>query len=252
MKAARDNYDTIAKRLGETISYPGNWVYAQWSESDLKAWLEEHGWKVPEPTTRDRLIASVRRNSRLASLQTQSLASSASSSAQAAQSTLNDSMFTAWSDSQLKRFLDEHGVQVPQGSKRNELIALARKHRTSLLHSASSASDAAASTLGNAYGAATSRANNEYTKATDDVKFMGYDAFDKAVALWSDSRLKEYLDARGVPVPQGGRRDELLARVRANKYKAARNWTPWTFDTWDTEHLKYVVYTCPYLYESWF
>lgn len=36
LQAARENYDTVANKLGETASYPGNWLYASWSESDLK------------------------------------------------------------------------------------------------------------------------------------------------------------------------------------------------------------------------
>lgn len=29
----RSNYDSIAKKAGETASYPGNWLYETWSES---------------------------------------------------------------------------------------------------------------------------------------------------------------------------------------------------------------------------
>lgn len=29
----RSNYDTVAKKAGETASYPGNWLYETWSES---------------------------------------------------------------------------------------------------------------------------------------------------------------------------------------------------------------------------
>jgi hypothetical protein len=36
------------------------------------------------------------------------------------------SAFDTWSDSELKAYLDTYGVPVPQGSKRNELIAYAR------------------------------------------------------------------------------------------------------------------------------
>jgi hypothetical protein len=52
------------------------------------------------------------------------------------------------------------------------------------------------------------------------------------------SRLKAYLDARGVPVPQSGKKDELLAAVRLNRHKAATGWSAWTFDTWTLENLK--------------
>ena len=29
----RSNYETVAKKVGETASYPGNWLYESWSES---------------------------------------------------------------------------------------------------------------------------------------------------------------------------------------------------------------------------
>jgi Putative nuclear envelope organisation protein len=33
LQKARSNYDTVAKKIGETASYPGNWLYETWSES---------------------------------------------------------------------------------------------------------------------------------------------------------------------------------------------------------------------------
>jgi hypothetical protein len=233
LKTARENYESIAKKVGETAAYPGNWLYENWSESDLKTWLDERGWPSPQPTNRDKLIASVRRNSRLASLQAQSISASAKASAEAAQASLSEELFNAWSDSKLKEFLDEHGVKVPQGSKRNELVALARKHRAYLVDQASSASSAASE----AFGAATTKAGNQFAQATDDAKLKLDDQFDAAIKTWSDSRLKAFLDARGVPVPQYGKRDELLAKVRANAHRASGGWNEYNFDTWDKEHL---------------
>lgn len=151
-----------------------------------------------------------------------------------AQSSLSDAVFNAWSDSELKELLDAHGVNIPQGTKRNELIALARKNRASLVGQAATASKSAADFL----GAATSRAGNEYARATDDAKLMANDAFDRAVESWSNSRLKAFLDARGIPVPQASKRDELLAKVRANRHRVASQWNAWTFETWHTEQLK--------------
>ncbi|OJJ39181.1 hypothetical protein ASPWEDRAFT_49226 [Aspergillus wentii DTO 134E9] len=230
LRTARENYETIAKKIGETAAYPGNWVYAQWTESDLKEWLDERGWPVPQPSTRDKLVASVRRNARLASLQARSISASAAASADAAQATLSEALFQAWSDADLKKFLDDHQIKVPQGSMRNELVALARKHRASLVSQASSASNTASQWI----GAATSSAGNEYARATDSV----HDVFDSIIETWSDSRLKAFLDARGIPVPQSGKRDELLASVRAHKHQVAAHFNAWSFDTWDTEHLK--------------
>jgi hypothetical protein len=243
--SARQNYDAIAKKSGEYAAYPGDWLYTSWSESDLKEFLDSRGLPAPQPTTRDKLISSVRRNARLASINMSSAASSASKSASSAasvasasaasaQAGLSDALFDAWSDSKLKEFLDESGVPVPQGSKKNELIALARKHRASASGSASSLSASGAS----AFGAATSSAGNAYAKATDDASAKADDLWESAIGSWSDTRLKAYLDSRGVPVPQKGKRDDLLASVRLNKHKASTGWSTWTFDTWTVENLQ--------------
>lgn len=187
---------------------------------------------VPQPSTRDKLIASVRRNSRLASLNLKDAAASASKSASSAKESLSDALLDSWSDSQIKEWADKNGIKVPQGSKRNELIALARKHRSQLL------GDNAASSVSSAFGAATTKAGNQYAQAKDDVSLKSEDAFNQAIGTWSDSRLKAFLDARGVPVPQGGKKDELIRQVRMNKHKAASGWSAWTFDTWTVDNLK--------------
>lgn len=51
LQKTRANYETVAKKVGETASYPGNWLYETWSESDLKEWLDEHGFPAPQPTS---------------------------------------------------------------------------------------------------------------------------------------------------------------------------------------------------------
>lgn len=59
---------------------------------------------------RDKLIASVRRNSRLAYLKSQEQLASATASAQAAYATLTDKLIDSWSESQLKEFADKNGI----------------------------------------------------------------------------------------------------------------------------------------------
>lgn len=223
--------------MGEYASYPGDWLYHTWSESELKEFLDERGIPVPQPTTRDRLIAYVRRNARLASLSLRASASSASKSAASAQASLIDALLDAWTESQLKEFLDKYGVPVPQGSRKNELVALARKHRA-YLSGGSAASSISSESPTSAFGAATSSAGNEYAKATDDPSLAADDAFHKAIDAWSESRLKAFLDARGVPVPHASTKDELIAQVRLHKHQAATSWSPWTFDTWTVDNLK--------------
>lgn len=102
LQQIRSNYHNIAKKAGDVSSYPGDWLYATWSESDLKEWLDVHGFPAPQPTTRDKLVAAVRRNSRLAYLKSQAQMDAASAKANAAYGTLTDKIIEAWSDSQLK------------------------------------------------------------------------------------------------------------------------------------------------------
>ena len=232
MTTVRQNYESIAKKLGETAQYPGNWLYETWSESDLKEFLDERGVPAPQPSTRDKLIASVRRHSRLASQNSKEASASASKSAAAAKESLSDALLDSWSDSQIKEWADKNGIKVPQGSKRNELLALARKHRNALT------GDNVASSASSAFGAATTKAGNEFAQATDDASLKSEDLFNQAIGTWSDSRLKAFLDARGVPVPQSGKKDELLKQVRLNKNKAASGYSAWTFDTWTIDNLK--------------
>lgn len=163
LQLARSNYQSAANKVGETAAYPGNWLYESWSDSDLKAWLDERGIPVPQPNTRDTLIASMRRNGRLASNKAAEGASSVSSAAAAASQTLSDQLLNSWSDSDIKAWADKNGIKVPQGSKRNELLALARKHSAKL------SGDNVASSASSYYGAATSKAGNQYAQATDDV-----------------------------------------------------------------------------------
>lgn len=80
---------------------------------------------------------------------------------------------------------------MPQGSRRSELLAIARKHRASLTgdnvsYSAKSAASKASASGESAFGAATSRAGNEYAKATDDAQLKAEDLFNRATGTWSE------------------------------------------------------------------
>ncbi|KAF2712645.1 hypothetical protein K504DRAFT_401720 [Pleomassaria siparia CBS 279.74] len=173
LKVVRDNYQSAADKASETAAYPGDWLYSSWSDSDLKSWCDTHGYNVPQPSSRDKLIATIRRQSRLASLNLNSAVSSASASAYSAKASLGDALLDSWSDSQIKEWADKNGVKVPQGSNRNELLALARKHKASLLGENVSA------TATSAYGAATSNASSHYNQATKG--FGGYTNWVKAM-----------------------------------------------------------------------
>lgn len=105
---------------------------------------------------------------------------------------------------------------------------------------ASVAYDSASSLLTQATDSAASAATKYGSQATDYAARKYGQAFDAAVDSWSDSRLKAYLDERGVPVPQNGKLDELRAAVRHNAHKAKvrAGFSDAAFDTWSSEQLK--------------
>ena len=138
----------------------------------------------------------------------------------------------AWGESQLKEFCDKNSIPVPQGTKMNELRAVVRKHRAEIL------GDTVAGSASKAYGAATSNARNQYAKASDSASLAAEDAFNNAASVWSESRLKAYLDSRGVDVPQMSTLDELRALVRKHSHNLATQWHSWSFEDLNRDDLK--------------
>lgn len=105
---------------------------------------------------------------------------------------------------------------------------------------ASVAAEAASSLLEKRSASASSAAAKYAAQATDYAFRTKDEAFDAAVDSWSESRLKAYLDERGVPVPQAGKVDQLRALVRHNAHKAKvrTGFSDAIFDTWSTDQLK--------------
>jgi hypothetical protein len=168
LTTARQNYQAVAEKTNEYYHYPGDWLFQTWTDSDLKTWLDERGIPVYQGTKRNELIARVRRNSRIASNSLSAWSSSIAAASSSATQTVADAVFDTWSDSQLKKWADERGVKVPQGSKRNELLALVRRQNHQINAQASKVSASAAS----AYGAATSSASNQYAQASNDASLQ--------------------------------------------------------------------------------
>lgn len=229
---ARRSYEVGSKAAGETLSYPGDWLYQSWSDSDLKKWLDTNGIPAPQGSKRNALVAAVRRNSHLAYLKAQEREAKARAQAKSAYAKVTDEVIDAWSESDLKKFADENGISVPQGTRLNEFRAAVRQHRAEIM-----GTDVHGKAT-KAFGAATSRAGNEFAKASEDATLLAQKAFDDASETWSESRLKAYLDARGIPVPPNSKLDNLRALVRKNAHKAASGWTAWTFDDFDKKTLQ--------------
>ena len=82
-----------------------------------------------------------------------------------------------WSESHLKAFLDKHGVHTPQPKTRDALLVRARETFENIRK-----------TVG------------------DAAAIPGNWLFE----VWSDSELKSWCDYRGISVPQGSKRNEVL------------------------------------------
>jgi hypothetical protein len=214
LSSVRENYESVAKKMSETAAYPGDWLYETWSDSELKAWLDERGYPAPQPSSRDKLVAEVRRNARIGSLNLQSAYASASKSAANAQQSLTDALLDSWSDSQIKEWADKNGIKVPQGSKRNELLALARKHRARLY------GDNASATATSVYGAATSKAGNQYAAATDG--FAGYTNWIKAkIGIATDAAAASAASATGAAGASASSASASLSKSASSASSAA-------------------------------
>ncbi|KAI5305544.1 hypothetical protein KEM56_004112 [Ascosphaera pollenicola] len=230
LQTAKDNYDTIAQKAGETARYPGDWLYAQWSDSQLKEYLDKHGYPVPQHTKRDRLIAAVRRAGFLASKKYEQKYYDASSAVVSAKESISDAALQKWSDADFRKFFEQHGIRVPSGYSREEIMGLVHKYK----HLFTEQARASVSKIHGAFADQTEKAS----QATEAAKDEADKRFEDIIKMWSDMRLKEYLAARKVSVEAGASRDELRKKVYEYRNKAASKYGSWIFDTWNEQHLR--------------
>lgn len=230
VQTAKDNYDTIARKAGETARYPGDWLYAQWSDSQLKEYLDKHGYPVPQQTKRDRLIAAVRRTGFLASKIYGRKYADASSAVVSAKDSISDAALQKWSDADFKKFFEQHGIKVPSGYSRQEIMGLVQKYRHLF-------TEQAQASMSKVYGSFADQTKSA-SQATETAKKEADKRFEEAIQMWSDLRLKNYLAARKVSTKATASRDELIQEVYKYRNKAASLYGSWIMDTWNEKHLK--------------
>lgn len=207
-------------------------MYESWTDADLKAWLDARGIPVPQITKRNELVAQVRRNAYIAHLKTRHELARVSAKSRKAFAELKDSTIDAWDLSKLQEFCDANGIQVPHGSKVGDIRALIRQRSAQVM-----GTDAKGH-ASKAYKDGASAVSEKFEEATNAASEAAREAFSAATNTWSESRLKSYLDAHGVPVPHASKPDELRALVRKHGHKAASGWSAWTFDDLGRDELK--------------
>ncbi|KAK9321435.1 hypothetical protein V1517DRAFT_326347 [Lipomyces orientalis] len=237
LKKIKDNYDYIARSAKSKTDETSDWLFDAWSDSDLADWLVNHGYNVPKKHTRKDLIRLIRKYSYEAAQR----ATYAKQHAQTVFNNLNenildaagqvkDSAFDTWSESDLKLWLDEHGIPVPQPTKKDELLAIARRNKYLLKKD---------------WEALTQRAEESYNAAQgkagemkESVEHFSNEAFKQLTSTWSDFRLEEFLRSRGFIVPEKTSTEELQDLVWQNRKTPIAQYDSWAFYSWPLEDLQ--------------
>ncbi|KAK9450099.1 uncharacterized protein V1518DRAFT_189815 [Limtongia smithiae] len=241
LQKIKDNYDYIYNQVGATSNDATNWVFNEWSDSELAEWLTKHGYDVPRNPTRNTLIQQVIDYSR----STTGSAQHAYSHAQVAFSHLHEnvldasgevrnSAFNTWSDSDLKEWFDEHGIAVPQPSSRDRLLASARRHKYLLKNDI----EQAAKKFSQVYGTASENIQDAGASTKESIDSFTTDSFKQLTDTWSNSRLQEFLVSRGVIAPENTPLERLRELVWKNRRKPIATWDYWSFESWSLEDLQ--------------
>lgn len=140
---------------------------------------------------------------------------------------LRDDVFDTWSQSQLKAWADAHGLKVPQTSKKDEVTAYYRRHRYLLQQD-----------IDEFLAQASKTANPYISKATNAASNAASHAKDAFFDLWTDSRLKSFLEGQGVQVPASSTKEKLVELAKENKKKLDDAYDSFDFDKWSISSLQ--------------
>jgi hypothetical protein len=106
----------------------------------------------------------------------------------AATAAAKDTTFDTWSDSDLKSYLDTYGIRTYQGSKRNELIAAARRNLHAFLHG--SRDQGAMGQFRSAFSWVTSQINMLLGRGAKVTEKAGDRAYEQAQAAYDEAKEK--------------------------------------------------------------
>lgn len=127
----------------------------------------------------------------------------------------------SWDPDSLREWVKAHGLTVPQTSE--ELLAIATENRDLLLQDIKDYATA---------GHLTS------TAILDKGKEFYESAASTLGEYWSDSRLKDFLDARGIQLPEVPSREQLLEKI--SQFRESLPTVPagkFWFDSWSKDEL---------------
>lgn len=186
-------------------------VFADWSESDLKLWLNQHELlpksksKFSRTLSRDDLV-------KLAQDNVESLKSDIES-------------YLTYKEAHASPILDKTSDTISDAYKK-----VADQVDDSYKKAAGSFKDT--------YKKAAGSVDDTYKKVTDSVDFSAF-------SNWPEPRLKDFLASRGIQLPkqltpaEPSYKDQLVALVEKHKNKAVgtRTFGTWSFDHWSVDDL---------------
>jgi hypothetical protein len=141
---------------------------------------------------------------------------------------VRDDFFDAWSESQIREWLESHKINAPANYEQAKAVAAKNKDLLAAdIRAWLEEAQKTASPL-------LSKSKEQLTNAKDAI-------FEQTAKTWSDSKLREFLEARGVFDYADATREQLLSAV--NDY---RHWTidhnylgSWSFDAFNSDDIKH-------------
>ncbi|EEB08672.1 LEA domain-containing protein [Schizosaccharomyces japonicus yFS275] len=226
--ALREKAHDVYKKASGKFGDAEDWVFESWTDSDLKNWLDEHKVHIgKKEVPRESLVKKVKHglthpgqtlkdSFAAAREEVEEDVHSTKAFVEKEMSGFNHFLSRFWSYSRLKKFLDMHGVPTIQLTEKDRLLARIRRLEYKTSKNAEHAGKKVADKMRSATSQAKEKAGDMVENAKSGVKHF---ADETVIGKWQDSKLKSFLDARGIPVPQPSTKDELIALVRRNLYK---------------------------------
>lgn len=226
---AKEKYDQIVGDNGVSGGYPGDWLYLGWSLDDAKKWLEDHEIGFDASLAKDDLVALVKDNSYLASLEAIDAKNSVIESLKLGRKEafdksgqIKDLFVDGWSYLQLREWLYVHGfIDTKPGIYAENMDAdtlkkLVKSHKSYLVDDIKQWLDKAAKSA-DPY---LSKASDHAAGAAEYIN----DTFLVGIESWLKERLRDFLKARDVKFPQFSLKKDLIGYVRQSvnvpvKYK---------------------------------
>ncbi|KAG6892693.1 hypothetical protein C0992_012928, partial [Termitomyces sp. T32_za158] len=148
---------------------------------------------------------------------------------------VRDNSFDAWDESRLREFLLSQGIIAPKGS-REQLVHLAKSQYRAYTNAASSFADHASTAVyGDPVHKATRSLSSIAAHATNTASQTLDSTKDYVYSAWDDSKLRSYLESKGVVVEEQARqsRNDLLGLM----YDAYAKVTDPVYHAWSDSYL---------------